>query len=141
VLVAAAAVLLQRRHLALLLGPSVLIPVMVFALALLAAWFSASARRGLGRALNSKVIAAVASIPLVLWLISAIYENREFLPTTPSNVILIGIDTIRSDHTTLRSADEYVRDLTPELCRNASSQAVLLVCPLFRSTRRLRGSY
>lgn len=55
-------------------------------------------------------------LPGTFWVLSPFVSHAGRQPTNPKNIILIAIDTLRSDHISVLGEDEnYHRDLTPNL--------------------------
>jgi len=80
-------------------------------------------RRGSRRSL---IVAALGALALsaALWALTPVAARPTLRPSNPKNVVLIGIDTLRADHTTLLGAPLEGRDLTPNLRALASRGVV-----------------
>jgi len=80
-------------------------------------------RRGPWRSTLVAGLGAVA-FPAALWALTPVAGRPTLTPSNPKNVVLIGIDTLRADHTTLLRAPLEGRDLTPNLRALASRGVV-----------------
>jgi arylsulfatase A-like enzyme len=78
------------------------------------------------RAWRPLIVPALAALglPAALWALTPIAARPTLGVTNPRNVVLIGIDTLRADHTTLLGAPPGGRDLTPNL-RELASRGVV----------------
>jgi arylsulfatase A-like enzyme len=64
---------------------------------------------------DSVLLPVIFIIPIILWIISPYVLSTGIQTVKPWNCILIGIDTLRSDHTNLQSYPSNYRILTPNL--------------------------
>jgi arylsulfatase A-like enzyme len=81
-------------------------------------------RAGGGRGATALLIALAAVLPVAPRLMPRSLGRPGVEVTRPRNVILIGIDTLRYDHTSLLGPDAHGRSLTPRLARLAARGTV-----------------
>ncbi len=86
--------------------------------------------RALGRAMSRRIgwalAALISFLTLALWAAGWMVANkaRAEVQRGDHNVIVIGLDTVRADHTSLLSTNERERDVTPNL-RELASKSIL----------------
>lgn len=135
------------------MGNALLLAASLLLLAVLAAGYSRSRRGRGGREPGRRLavplwLRALPGVVVVLaWIAAPWGAQPAFCPDNPKNVLIIGIDTLRADHTSLFRQDPRGLQLTPNLkrlaadawvYRNATSQAPWTL-PAFASI--LTGRY